>query len=140
MDIQTIILFGLPAILTIIFVYLILKIETLSDFLGSSGCLVRLIALVIVFVVAYILFFLLSMLIVGTIFSAGNEHAGWIVGSIVIFSIPAVLITFILLKTGIMDRLAGDSGCLGRFVKLLVLYTVLFFLTFFIIGKIAGEW
>ena len=138
MDIQTITLFGLPVILAIILVYLLLKTETLSDKLGSLGCLPRLIALVIVFALAYILFFFVSMFIVGTIFSAGNEHVGWIVGSLVIFSIPAVLITLILLKTGIMDRLAGDSGCLGRFIKLLILYAVLFCLTFFLICKIAG--
>ncbi len=51
--------------------------------------------------------------------------------------IPATFITFLLLKTGILDSLSGATGCLGRLIILALVFGILCLLTMFIIAKIA---
>ena len=51
--------------------------------------------------------------------------------------IPAILIMFVLLKTGILDRLSGATGCFTRLIIFAVLLYVLVWLTSGILAKLV---
>lgn len=53
-------------------------------------------------------------------------------------AIPAIIMLIIILKTGFLDSIMGETGCLVRLIALLFVFGILFILSFILVGFVIS--